>query len=230
MERWRVRQTEAGYLDEIPEAVRSLIEARTGDGVFVVAPDYTIVYWDRQAEHLTGCLAEDVVGRPCYDAVLGEREGGDPFCGLGCSVMRLAQIGRPVADYDMRVATSAGKRWMNVSVLSVDSEEGPYIVHLLRDSQKTHETLELARGLIQLTSKDRASKAPAGEGVPALTPRQLEVLRMLSRGQSAAEIGRELYLSEKTVRNHISALLQALGAHSQLEALARAREVGLLSG
>lgn len=43
MERWRVRQTEADYLDEIPEAVRSLIEARTGDGVFVVAPDYTIV-------------------------------------------------------------------------------------------------------------------------------------------------------------------------------------------
>lgn len=44
MERWRVRQTEADYLEEIPEAVRSLIEARTGDGVFVVAPDYTIVY------------------------------------------------------------------------------------------------------------------------------------------------------------------------------------------
>lgn len=75
MERWRVRQTEADYLDEIPEAVRSLIEAPTGDGVFVVAPDYTIVYWDRQAEHLTGCLAEDVIGNPCYDALLGEREG-----------------------------------------------------------------------------------------------------------------------------------------------------------
>lgn len=233
MERWRVRQTEADYLDEIPEAVRSLIEAPTGDGVFVVAPDYTIVYWDRQAEHLTGCLAEDVIGNPCYDALLGEREGGDPFCGLGCSVMRLAQIGRPVADYDMRVATSTGeKRWVNVSFLSVDSDEGPYIVHLLRDSQKTHETLELARGLIQLTSKDRAGEEPAagGRDVPALTPRQLEVLRMLSQGNSAADIGRELYLSEKTVRNHISALLQALGAHSQLEALARAREVGLLSG
>lgn len=53
---------------------------------------------------------------------------------------------------------------------------------------------------------------------------------MLSQGKSAADIGRELYLSEKTVRNHISALLQALAAHSQLEALARAREVGLLSG
>lgn len=105
--------------------MRSLIETRTGDGVFVVAPDYTIVYWDRQAEHLIGCLAEDVIGDPCYDALLGEREGGDPFCGLGCSVMPLAQIGRPVADYDMRVATSAGeKRWVNVSLLSVDSEEG----------------------------------------------------------------------------------------------------------
>lgn len=229
MERWRAQQTAVDYLDELPEAVRSLIEARTGDGVFVVAPDYTVVYWDRQAEHITGRLAEDVVGRPCYDVTLGEREGGDPFCGLGCSVMRLARIGRPVADYDMRVATTGGNRWVNVSILSLDSGEGPYIVHLLRDSQKTHEMLELARGLIRLTGKEQVREAPASGEVPSLTPRQLEVLRMLSRGQSAAEIGRELYLAEKTVRNHISALLQALGAHSQLEALARAREVGLLS-
>lgn len=218
----------------LPAAVRSLIEARTGDAVFVVGPDYTISYWDHEATFLTGIRGEDVLGKRCYEVVFGEREDGGPFCTYGCSVMRLAQAGRPVSSYDMRVsAPSGGKRWVNVSVLCIGSEEGPYIVHLMRDSQKTHETIELARGLIKLSRKSEVRKEqdyPGGRTeLPALTPRQIEVLNMLATGKSAKEIGRELYLSEATVRNHIRSLLQALGAHSQLEALAKAREVGLIS-
>ena len=218
-----------GSVAELPQAVKGFIEARTGDAVFVVGPDYRIVYWDSEAESLTGLLSEEVVGKHCYEVVLGEREGGNPFCTYGCSVMRLAQAGRPVSSYDMRITTRTGqKRWVNVSNLSVDSDEGPYLVHLLRDSQGTHETMEMARGLIQLSSK---KDAPAldRKDVPVLTPRQLEVLRLLSEGKGAKEIGQDLYLSQATVRNHIRSLLQALGAHSQLEALAKARELGILA-
>ncbi len=56
------------------------------------------------------------------------------------------------------------------------------------------------------------------------------MLRLLSEGKSVRYIGKELYLSEATVRNHVRSLLQALGAHSQLEVLAKAREVGILAG
>ena len=35
---------------ELPEAVRTLIEARTGDAVYVVGPQYSIVHWDEQME------------------------------------------------------------------------------------------------------------------------------------------------------------------------------------
>ena len=87
--------------------------------------------------------------------------------------------------------------------------------------------MEMARGLIQLSSK-REAPAPRRRDVPALTPRQLEVLKLLSQGKSAREIGSELYLSQATIRNHIRALLQALGAHSQLEVLAKAREMRIL--
>ena len=218
-----------GHVAELPQAVKGFIEARTGDAVFVVGPDYRVVYWDSEAESLTGLLSEEVVGKHCYEVVLGEREGGNPFCTYGCSVMRLAQAGRPVSSYDMRITTRTGqKRWVNVSNLSVDSDEGPYLVHLLRDSQGTHETMEMARGLIQLSSKKDAP-ALGRKDVPVLTPRQLEVLRSLSEGKGAKEIGQDLYLSQATVRNHIRSLLQALGAHSQLEALAKARELGILS-
>lgn len=219
-------------LTSLPLSVRGLIEARTGDAVFVVDPEYRIVYWDEEAAFLTGLSSEEMVGRRCYEAVLGEKEDGEPLCTYGCSVMRLARIGRPVSSYDMRVATpSSNKRWVNVSILSLDSEEGPYVVHLLRDSQKTHETVEMARHLIKLSRKDDHTGEPVRESteIPSLTARQLEVLRLLAEGKSAKEIGADLYLSEATIRNHIRSLLQALGAHSQLEALANAREVGLLT-
>jgi len=216
---------------ELPPAVRSLIEARTGDAVFVVGPDYRIVHWDARMESLTGTLSEEAVGKRCFGVVLGEREGGGTFCAHGCSVMHLAQAGRPVSSYDMRIRTRSGeRRWVNVSNLTVQDREGPYLVHLLRDSQGTHDALEMARGLIQISSKRGKVPAPSRRDVPTLTPRQLEVLGLLSEGKSVRDIGKELYLSEATVRNHVRSLLQALGAHSQLEVLAKAREMGLLTG
>jgi len=215
---------------ELPEAVKNLIEARTGDAVYVVDPDYRIVHWDSQMESLTGVLTEEALGQPCYDTVMGEREDGRPFCAHGCSVMHLARAHRPVLAFEMRIKTRSGeRRWVSVSNLTVETEEGPYLVHLFRDTEGTHNVLEMAHGLIQLSSKEEAP-APRRREIPALTPRQLEVLQLLSEGKSVKEIGKELYLSEATVRNHVRSLLQALGAHSQLEVLAKAREIGILGG
>jgi len=61
-----------------------------------------------------------------------------------------------------------------------------------------------------------------------LSPRQREVLELLDRGVRARDIGERLGLSEATVRNHIRALLRRLDCHSQLQAVARARELHLL--
>jgi DNA-binding CsgD family transcriptional regulator len=56
-----------------------------------------------------------------------------------------------------------------------------------------------------------------------LTPRQVEVLRLLEQGRSTKQIAEELHLSKETVRNHIRRLFEALGVHSRLEAVALAR-------
>jgi PAS domain S-box-containing protein len=213
---------------ELPEAVKTLIEARTGDAVYVVGPDYSIVHWDQNMESLSGVLSEEALGKPCYETVIGEGEGGQPFCAHGCSVMHLARAHQPVSSYEMRIRTRSGqRRWVSASNLTIETDDGPYLVHLLRDAQGTHDTLEMARGLIQLSSKEDGP-APRRKDLPALTPRQLEVLKFLSEGKSAREIGSDLYLSQATVRNHIRSLFQALGAHSQLEVLAKAREMGIL--
>jgi len=58
---------------------------------------------------------------------------------------------------------------------------------------------------------------------PHLTPRQVEVLRLLEQGRSTKQIAAELHLSTETVRNHIRRLFRALGVNSRLEAVAAAR-------
>ncbi len=61
-----------------------------------------------------------------------------------------------------------------------------------------------------------------------LSPRQRDVLVLISGGVRVKEIAARLGLSETTVRNHVRLLLRRLGCHSQLEAVARAREWRLL--
>ena len=61
-----------------------------------------------------------------------------------------------------------------------------------------------------------------------LSPRQQEVLVLLSEGVRAKEIAARLGLSEPTVRNHIRSVLRKLDCHSQLEAVAEARRARLV--
>ena len=230
------RPSDTVQLAELPEALESLTRVLTADAIFVVDPEYCLAHWDAGSESLTGFLAEEMVGKPCYEALSGGGQDGTPFGIHVHSAVRLAWAGRPYPRYDARVFTrSGGERWIAVSSLAVETEEGPYVICLMRDAQEAHETLEMERHLIRLSRHEHAPEgAPGRESrdAPELTPRQREVLGLLAAGKTvgktAGEIGRELFLSQATVRNHIRALLQALGAHSQLEALARAREAGLL--
>ncbi len=61
-----------------------------------------------------------------------------------------------------------------------------------------------------------------------LTERELAILDLLDQGRSNAAIAAELTISVNTVRNHVQNVLTKLGAHSKLEAVARARSSGLL--
>lgn len=84
----------------------------------------------------------------------------------------------------------------------------------------------LARGLRAL--RPDGTPAPAGPGC-ALTDRELEVLRRMADGLTNAEIGRDLYIAEDTVKTHARRLYRKLGVSDRAHAVARAFRAGLVS-
>jgi DNA-binding NarL/FixJ family response regulator len=74
------------------------------------------------------------------------------------------------------------------------------------------------------------SAAPSSAGLaafPQLTAREREVVTLVAQGCDNRTIARRLVLSDKTVRNHVSACLSKLQVASRAEAVALARDAGL---
>ena len=81
---------------------------------------------------------------------------------------------------------------------------------LARQHQRQHQQAERTRLLGQLT------------------PREVEILRLMAQGLDNYDIADRLVIGYTTVRGHVQNVLEKLGAHSKLEAVARAGEYGLL--
>jgi DNA-binding NarL/FixJ family response regulator len=65
-------------------------------------------------------------------------------------------------------------------------------------------------------------------GIEELTDRELDVFRLVARGLSNAEIGRELYISDTTVKTHITHILQKLDLRDRVQAVVLAYQSGIL--
>ncbi len=71
------------------------------------------------------------------------------------------------------------------------------------------------------------SLRPGGSALPGLSTRESEVLGLVARGQDNHEIARALFLSVKTVQNHVSTLLTKTGARSRAQLVSLARDAGI---
>jgi DNA-binding NarL/FixJ family response regulator len=78
-----------------------------------------------------------------------------------------------------------------------------------------------------MAAADRPSKPPTALEVTGLTAREVEVLRLIAAGASNREIATTLFLSEGTVKNHVSRILNRLELRDRTQAAIYARDRGL---
>lgn len=178
---------------------------RSGDAFFAFDSDLTIVLWNDAAEKLTGVSAREAIGRSCWEVVGAHGDRDELVCHPGCSIARLMREGWPVANQSLLIETPAGRTCVHASTIAVDGGDSRVFLHVLVPDEKRSPS----RGVL-------------------LTTRQHEVLELLADGVPAKVIASRLGVVEATVRNHIRAILVALGAHSQLEAIANARRLRLV--
>lgn len=86
----------------------------------------------------------------------------------------------------------------------------------------------LTRRLIEQYVRRPPPGARSTAELAALTERELEVLRCLGRGETNAEIAAELYLSQATIRTHVSHILAKLNLRDRVQAVVLAYETGLI--
>ena len=165
---------------------------------YVIDPQGTIRWLNPAARALVG----NAVGRQFTDVVARD------YVGRAREQFLRKLHGKDATDFEVELAGAHGERVV-ADVSSVAVRDGRHVVGVFGLAQPSliRESTEVA---------------------PVLTPRQAEVLHLLSGGASTTQIQETLQLSRETVRNHISHLLRALGAHSRLEAVAMARRSGLI--
>jgi DNA-binding NarL/FixJ family response regulator len=86
----------------------------------------------------------------------------------------------------------------------------------------------IAAKLVQRVRADAAGSGVAASAAPALSPRELEVLRLVAAGQSNPRIARALFIGEATVKTHLQHVFEKLEVSDRTRAVTRAMELGLL--
>jgi DNA-binding NarL/FixJ family response regulator len=86
-----------------------------------------------------------------------------------------------------------------------------------------------AKVIAEFSRLPRGVNQRGGELAETLSPRELEILRLVATGVSNKEIADRLVISEGTVKNHLSSILSKLMVKDRLQAVIKARELGILS-
>jgi len=112
------------------------------------------------------------------------------------------------------------------------ADEGPGLAPLLETALEQNIYTDYVKQLLAAcktgTAPGSATAATHSSLVEALSDRELEILRLISMGLSNSEICGQLYISLSTVKGHNRNIFGKLGAQNRTEAVARARELGLI--
>jgi PAS domain S-box-containing protein len=221
---------------DFPTQFLQTLSVACADGVYAVDLDQRIVFWGRAAEELTGRKREEVIGKRCYEVMLGGDSDGHPFCRRECPTIIAARRGRSVHSYDLQVPTTDGHfTWFNMSIIPLRqrSTRTDMVVHMFRDVTNRWVAELLAQETLAAVARFSEARQSGHLGAqrqpePDLTPRELDVLRLLAKGLTTPQIAQKLGIARATARNHADRMLSKLDAHNRIEAVMRAGQLGLL--
>jgi PAS domain S-box-containing protein len=194
------------------------------DALFVTDEDQRIRTWSAGAQRVLGYSAEEVVGRRCYEVVMGRHPEGHPVCSAACHVTRNAGHGRGTAAYEvLSTGRDGAPRYLSTSVLVLEEKRGTFrVIHLMHESRETPPT------------RPGPAADPLGDGgetlalAEQLTRREIEVLRLLARGSSLEAVAEALSISVLTARNHASNIQHKLGVNNRLQMVLEGLRRGLV--
>ncbi|MEV0039349.1 response regulator transcription factor [Streptomyces sp. NPDC050804] len=99
-------------------------------------------------------------------------------------------------------------------------------VRTVASGQSMLDPATTTRLMSSLRGGDDAAAEPEPDALSELSPREREILALIGEGLTNRQIGKRLYLSEKTVKNHISRLLAKLGVERRIQAAVLATQAG----
>ncbi len=209
----------------MPAATETLDRiARSGEAVFAMDSADRIILWNKKCEELLGRPARSVLGKRCYEVLNGRDAHGNVYCYRNCPVAFQAREKPkdPVQRFPLSVEVGKNRaKWFEVSLFAIPSYHPALstLVHILRKEKRKPSKLE--RRLVGEASKaEPLWPMTTKEGQPIdLTNREKEILRCLSQGMSTSAIGKQLFISPVTVRNHIQSILHKLDVHTKLAAV-----------
>jgi DNA-binding NarL/FixJ family response regulator len=176
-----------------------------------------------QAVALTGELTPDVVlmdlAMPGVNGIEATRAIAHTHPGTAVLVLTMAGT-----DDSVVAALRAGAR--GYLLKEADRQEISHALWSVAAGQAVFGTSVADRILGRLAEPPRG-KAGTSSAFPQLTGRETEILDLLARGLSNRAISTRLYLSDKTVRNHVSNILAKTGAPDRQTAADMARTAGL---
>ncbi len=183
--------------------------------VWITSPEGTITYLNTRAEMLTGKAAVDCVGRMCHLVIAARTPEGAPLCSPRCRVKRLSDEKREIGPMRMRVSARGARQDVKTVVIALDDGQ---LVHCVVDTGREKRLRKYIDRVALRTPNAHARKLLARRG--GLTSRETEVLRLLADDVALHDIAAKLGVSYTTVRNHVQHILNKLGVHSILEAVA----------
>ncbi|HXF81723.1 MAG TPA: LuxR C-terminal-related transcriptional regulator [bacterium] len=201
----------------------------TGDPAFAVDAAQTIVAWNRAAAEFFAVAAPEALGRDCGQLIGGRNRDGHIVCTALCPFRLAMRRGERLAAMEVQVRPPGRPPvWVRMSSIIFPGPD-PCVIHLLHDATDDHNREAFVQQVMQAASAlSGARAARGGNGPPVLlSPREMEILRLLARGAGTREIAQSLSISVATVRNHIQQIMTALRAHSRLEAVVKAMQRGL---